>query len=68
MFALFILVVAITTYCAAFAISDAIRYIGMMIAFNRVDSGIRKVDGINAFAYYIIAGCVPFIVWYCWTH
>lgn len=68
MFALFILVVAITTYAIAYLFMDMVRYIGMMIAFNRPDSGITKVGGVDTPTTYILAVCIPFIVWYCWTH
>lgn len=68
MIALFILVVAITTYAIAYLFMDMVSYIGLMIAFNRPDSGITKVGGINTPPAYILAVCIPFIVWYCWTH
>lgn len=68
MFALFLLVVAIATYCVGFIILDISRYIGHMIAFTRSDSTIKSVGGIYTLPMYILTICVPFIVWYCWTH
>ena len=68
MFTLFILVVAIATYCVCYTTMDAARYIGMMIGFTRTDSTIKKVSAINGVPSYILTVCVPFIVWYCWTH
>lgn len=68
MFALFLLVVSIATYCVAYTVLDAARYIGMMIGFTRTDSTIKKVSAINAIPSYILTLCIPFIVWYCWTH
>lgn len=68
MFALFILVVAITTYCVGYMVLDVVRYVGSAIAFTRADSTIKKVGGISTPPVYIFTVCVPFIVWYCWTH
>ena len=67
MFALFLLVVAIATYCAGYIIFDTARHIGTAIAFTRTDSTIKKVGGIHTLPMYILTLCVPFIVWYCWT-
>ena len=36
--------------------------------FVRPESTIKKVDGIYTSPMYILTLCVPFIVWYCWTH
>ena len=68
MFALFLLVVAIATYCVGYMVLDISRYIGMMIAFTRTDSTIEKVGGIQPLPMYILTLCIPFIVWYCWAH
>ena len=68
MFALFLLAVTVATYCVGYIIMDTARYIGMMIAFTRTDSTIKKVGGISALPVYILTPCVPFIVWYCWAH
>lgn len=68
MFALFLLVVTIATYCVGFMVLDISRYIGMMIGFTRTDSTIKKVSSINRVPSYILTLCIPFIVWYCWTH
>ena len=67
MFALFLLVVAIATYCVGYMVLDISRYIGTAIAFTRSDSTIKKVGGIEAVPMYILTLCIPFIVWYCWT-
>ena len=68
MFALFLLVVAIATYCVGFLIMDIARYVVQAIGFTRTDSTIKKVDGLSGFPCYILPLLVAFIVWYCWTH